>query len=177
MSVLTIVLLSLAALGAGTVDAIAGGGGLITVPALLAAGLDPLRALATNKGQSMWGSGAALVAFWWSHVPRERLAAFLDRLGLALQPGALVVFIDNTFVPGNSTPLSRTDDDGNTYQLRFLNDGRSFEVLKNYPTDEELRSAVEGWLEGIELRRLTYYWWLIGRVEEVTDSKPVQGCP
>jgi len=57
------VLLVIAALGAGTVDAIAGGGGLITVPALLAAGLPPHLALGTNKGQSVWGSGAAMVTF------------------------------------------------------------------------------------------------------------------
>ena len=51
------------ALVAGTVDAIAGGGGLLTVPALLAAGLPPHLALGTNKGQSVFGSGAALVRF------------------------------------------------------------------------------------------------------------------
>jgi len=120
---------------------------------------------------------AVLAAFWWSHLPRERLTAFLDGLRPALQPGAVVIFIDNIFVPGNSTPLSRTDDLGNTYQQRSLDDGRSFEVLKNYPTDEELRGAVGGWLERIELKRLDYYWWLAGPVEEVTDSKPIPGCP
>src|SRR5512142_1954248 len=56
-------LLVLAALGAGIVDAIAGGGGLVTVPALLAAGLPPHLAVATNKGQSVFGSGAALLRF------------------------------------------------------------------------------------------------------------------
>jgi uncharacterized membrane protein YfcA len=61
---LTIALLALAALGAGTVDAIAGGGGLVTVPALIAAGLPPHAALATNKGQSVWGSGSAMLTFW-----------------------------------------------------------------------------------------------------------------
>jgi uncharacterized protein len=61
---LTIALLVVAALGAGTVDAIAGGGGLITVPALFAAGLPPHVALATNKGQSVWGSGGAMLTFW-----------------------------------------------------------------------------------------------------------------
>lgn len=63
MPATTIVLLAFAALGAGFVDAIAGGGGLITVPALLAAGLPPHVALGTNKGQSVWGSGAAMIAF------------------------------------------------------------------------------------------------------------------
>ena len=56
-------LLALVALVAGTVDAIGGGGGLLTVPALLAAGLPPHLALATNKGQSVFGSAAALVRF------------------------------------------------------------------------------------------------------------------
>jgi hypothetical protein len=59
----TIALLAAAALGAGTVDAIAGGGGLVTIPALLAAGLPPQLALGTNKGQAVFGSGAALAGF------------------------------------------------------------------------------------------------------------------
>jgi len=57
-------LLALTAFVAGVVDAVAGGGGLFTVPALLAVGLPPSVALATNKGQSVWGSGAATIAFW-----------------------------------------------------------------------------------------------------------------
>ena len=56
-------LLALVAFVAGTVDAVAGGGGLITLPALIAAGLPDHIALATNKGQSVWGSGASLAAF------------------------------------------------------------------------------------------------------------------
>lgn len=51
------------ALVAGTIDAIAGGGGLLTVPALALAGYDPLTALATNKLQSSFGSGSATLAF------------------------------------------------------------------------------------------------------------------
>ncbi len=50
----TIALLGLAAGTAGFIDSIAGGGGLITTPALLAAGLPPLNALATNKLQSVF---------------------------------------------------------------------------------------------------------------------------
>lgn len=83
MPVTTIVLLALAALFAGTVDAIAGGGGLITVPALLAAGLPPHVALGTNKGQSTFGSGAALLAFWRAGRVDRRQAAFAFPLGFA----------------------------------------------------------------------------------------------
>ena len=58
-----ILLLALVALAAGTIDAIGGGGGLLTVPALLAVGLSPHLAIGTNKGQSTFGSLAALVRF------------------------------------------------------------------------------------------------------------------
>jgi uncharacterized membrane protein YfcA len=52
-------LLFLAALAAGFVDSIAGGGGLITIPALLSCGLNPQCTLGTNKLQASFGSGSA----------------------------------------------------------------------------------------------------------------------
>ena len=61
-----LILLALMAVGmlAGFVDAIAGGGGMITVPALLAAGLPPVAALGTNKMQSIVGTGMAVFTYW-----------------------------------------------------------------------------------------------------------------
>ncbi|GEA51638.1 UPF0721 transmembrane protein [Vibrio inusitatus NBRC 102082] len=50
------------AAAAGFIDAMAGGGGLLTLPALLAAGLPPLEALATNKLQ---GSFSSFSASWY----------------------------------------------------------------------------------------------------------------
>ncbi len=60
----TLALLVTAAFGAGFVDAIAGGGGLLTLPALLAAQLPPQMALGTNKGQSTFGAVSSAVSFW-----------------------------------------------------------------------------------------------------------------
>ena len=48
---------------AGFVDSIAGGGGLITIPALLLSGMPPIVALGTNKLQSLFGSGSATYAY------------------------------------------------------------------------------------------------------------------
>lgn len=47
----------------GFIDSIAGGGGLIMMPALLSAGVPPINALATNKLQSMFGTGTAFANF------------------------------------------------------------------------------------------------------------------
>lgn len=81
MPVTTIVALAFAAFFAGTVDAIAGGGGLITLPSLLAAGIPPQLALGTNKGSSMWGSGSACVAFWRAGRIDRKQALFAFPLG------------------------------------------------------------------------------------------------
>src|SRR3546814_5338722 len=60
---------------AGTVDAMAGGGGLLTIPALMAAGVPPVAALATNKLQSTIGTGSAFLTFWRAgHVDLRRFA-------------------------------------------------------------------------------------------------------
>ena len=52
------------ALFAGFVDAIAGGGGLLTLPALLLAGLSPVEAIATNKLQGTFGVASSSYSFW-----------------------------------------------------------------------------------------------------------------
>lgn len=68
---------------AGAVDAVGGGGGLVTVPALLAAGLPPHLALGTNKGQSVFGSFAALSRYAHAGLIDRRAAAFAFPLSLA----------------------------------------------------------------------------------------------
>lgn len=101
---------------------------------------------------------AGFAGFWWSHVPKLRLPAFLETLHAALVPGSRVVFADNRFVPGSSSPLSRHDDEGNTYQLRSLADGSHHEVLKNFPTTEELREVIAPFSEGVEILTSDYFW-------------------
>ncbi|MBM4358328.1 MAG: TSUP family transporter [Deltaproteobacteria bacterium] len=59
----THLLLAAVALVAGFIDAVAGGGGMLTVPSLMFALPDPRVVLGTNKGQSVWGTAAATVAF------------------------------------------------------------------------------------------------------------------
>src|SRR5689334_21779385 len=48
---------------AGVIDTIAGGGGLLTVPVLLATGLSPAQAIATNKLQRIFGTASAAYSF------------------------------------------------------------------------------------------------------------------
>lgn len=95
MSLSPEILLMFAAVGlaAGVMDAIAGGGGLITVPALLIGGLDPVSAVATNKLQGSLGTAmstwrfarAGMIDFRSRSIWRMAAAAFLGAVaGAAL---------------------------------------------------------------------------------------------
>lgn len=80
---------------------------------------------------------AVFAGFWWSHVPLQRLPAWLEALHALLPAGARLVFIDNAWVEGDSTPIAWHDAAGNGWQRRTLDDGTVHEVLKNFPTREQ----------------------------------------
>ncbi|UWQ13829.1 TSUP family transporter [Aliiroseovarius sp. M344] len=86
-----VLLLMGAAFVAGFVDSIAGGGGLITLPALLLAGVPPVTALATNKVQGLFGAGMAAVTYARAghvNLRRQLRAAALSFAGAVI--GALL---------------------------------------------------------------------------------------
>jgi uncharacterized protein len=87
-----IILLTLAAFIAGYVDAIAGGGGLITVPALMLAGLSPVEAIATNKLQGTAGVAASTFAFWKAgHLDTKALRRAIPAAAIGAAVGCLLV--------------------------------------------------------------------------------------
>ena len=71
-----------------------------------------------------------------------------------------MVFMDNRFVPGSNTPISRTDDAGNTYQLRKLENGNEYEVLKHFPDKMEAKRILTDSAIEICWTELEYYWLL-----------------
>ncbi len=95
----------LAAVGAaaGFVDAIAGGGGLLTLPAILLTGMPPHLALGTNKGQSVFGTAAALLRFAHSPLLDRRRAAI--GAGPALAGSAVGVLAVRAVSPAALAPL------------------------------------------------------------------------
>ena len=101
---------------------------------------------------------AGFAGFFWSHIPLNKIDDFLDTFHSKLQSGSKVVFIDNSFVEGSSTPISRTDKEGNTYQLRKLDNGKEFEILKNFPTESYLKKILRKYSDNIKIHFLDHYW-------------------
>jgi len=83
-----------AAFVAGLIDAVAGGGGLITLPVLLGLGLPPHLAIGTSKGQAVFGTSASAATFWRrGGIDRQRApVAFISGL-LGSAAGASAVLL------------------------------------------------------------------------------------
>lgn len=103
---------------------------------------------------------AAFAGFWLSHVPKRRQREFLRGLSAAIQPGASVVLVDNLYVEGSNHPITERDSDGNTFQTRRLEDGSVHRVLKNFPTETELRELTHGLGRNVAYTSFKYYWAL-----------------
>jgi ubiquinone/menaquinone biosynthesis C-methylase UbiE len=109
------------------------------------------------------GFDGAFAGFWWSHVEKRKLKSFLANLHTKLKAGSQVAILDNNYVGWSSTPISRADADGNTYQTRHLANGETYEVLKNFPAAKELKSLLEqcGEVAQAHLESLQFYWLLV----------------
>ena len=85
------------ALIASYIDVLAGGGGLLTIPALIVAGLPPLTALGTNKFQSAIGTGSVVI-FLTRHkrLPWPELKGLVAASFIGSILGALIVQVIDT---------------------------------------------------------------------------------
>lgn len=98
--------LGVAGLGAGFVDSVAGGGGLITVPSLMYAGLPVHLALGTNKLQSSFGTSVAVWRYWNAGlISRAQVQHVVLWTFVASILGALCVGIFSDAVLRKSVPI------------------------------------------------------------------------
>ena len=104
---------------------------------------------------------AGFSGFWWSHIPKGRRSEFLQAFHAKLAPGASVVLLENLYVHGSNNPLApATDEEGNTYSLRRLEDGSEWKVLKNFPAEAEVRWDLSPFATDVEYGAMKYYWWV-----------------
>jgi uncharacterized membrane protein YfcA len=133
-TITTILLLCLAFFIAGFIDSIAGGGGLITLPSLLFAGIPPQFALGTNKFASTFGTGTAVFNFAKSKKVNWKVIAFGIVFSLAGSfigsktilfldqdlVGKIIIFLLPFGVVATLIPRKRTISGDELKQLDFL---------------------------------------------------------
>lgn len=103
--------------------------------------------------------------FIWSHILSQDLERFYRTIHAFVKPGGLIVLMDNRYVEGSNHPITETDEKGNTYQTRKLNDGSVHKVLKNFPTENGLLAGIESIGTDIHVINLKYFWILSYRLK------------
>ena len=98
--------------------------------------------------------------FIWSHILVQDLDSFLVKINSFVSPEGQVVFIDNNFKGGSNHPITMTDAEGNTFQIRKLEDETDHLVLKNFSTKDYILKKLEGFAKNIKFYDLEYYWIL-----------------
>ncbi len=94
----------------------------------------------------------ALAADWWSHIPESMITTFVQRLHSRLSPGATVIMLDMTMRDAFLSEPLTIDQDGNRVYRRLTRDGREYPVVKNFPTESDLRKTIEDSAATIEYR-------------------------
>ena len=111
--------------------------------------------------------------FIWSHILLQDLDLLMDRwTGLLMEDG-IMVFIDSNPVensPHDTRKITITDEFGNTYQTRTLENGTQHRVLKNFPTREFLFQKLARAGTDIEVVHLTHYWIAICRRKPIKNT-------
>jgi ubiquinone/menaquinone biosynthesis C-methylase UbiE len=101
--------------------------------------------------------------FWLSHIPREKIEAFLEDFHRLLESKSMVVMADNVYFPGIGGEFIKKEGDINTYKIRKLAVGSEHLVLKNYYSIDELISIFAKHAREFDRKNVfcgKYYWYL-----------------
>jgi ubiquinone/menaquinone biosynthesis C-methylase UbiE len=102
------------------------------------------------------------IGFWFSHQPKQEYDQFFKNIMHPLKRGGSIWLIDNNFpAEGPQVESVRVDEHGNNYKRRYLENGEGFIILKNYFSQEELRSIFAPHFSISHLAYGTYYWSLV----------------
>lgn len=108
-----------------------------------------------NKFDALFGG------FIWSHILLQDLDNLLASLKKNIIENGTMVFIDSKPIEGryhDKKRITRTDEFGNTFQTRQLEDGSTYEILKNFPNNDFLYSKLSKIATNINFIDLDHYW-------------------
>lgn len=75
---------------------------------------------------------AVYFCFWISHVPIEKLDAFLHIVASAVRPGGNIFFVDGRREQTGTAVDHQLPAEEKQVMARKLNDGREFQIVKNF---------------------------------------------
>ena len=107
---------------------------------------------------------AVCFGFWLSHVPLERLDDFLATVAAALRPGGKLFFVDGRGRRVGDSSAPHVLGAGAQVETRRLNDGREYQIVKNFHEPAALAARFAAVGLDVDVRETaTYFIYGTGR--------------
>jgi demethylmenaquinone methyltransferase/2-methoxy-6-polyprenyl-1,4-benzoquinol methylase len=106
-------------------------------------------------------------AFWLSHVPPESLDSFLRKVCRAVRAGGHIFMVDSRLAQTSTATDRPIAQHGEPFQVRTLNDGREFKIVKVFYEPESLQAkfAAAGFQADVKVTE-NYFIYAIGTKRE-----------
>lgn len=95
--------------------------------------------------------------FFLSHLKRHELKNFFENLHNQIPAGTTILFVDNQYYRDDNRRYKSRTIDGDTYELRLLQDNSLHIVVKNSFTDKELKSTLGIKASSVNIVRTKYF--------------------
>ncbi len=102
-----------------------------------------------------------IIGFWFSHEPKQNYNKFFEIIQKPLKPDGQIWLIDNNpLAEGPKSDYLFSDEFGNNFKSRRLDNGEEFSLLKNYFTENDLDITFS---KSFHINQLTYdkYYWSV----------------
>ena len=111
-----------------------------------------------NVGDERFEFGFAM--HWVSHIPLARWPEFFTAFHSRLKPGATVMLVDDIRRPNDADPWYSKLATRDTYEIRQLPNGESYEIVKTFFSADELRTLLQPYADNLQIRYERPRWWL-----------------
>lgn len=101
-----------------------------------------------------------LANFWFSHIPKNKIKSFLMTFHNKLQPNSTVILADNLYDKTIGGKFVQKEHDENTYKDRTLNNGTTYQILKNYYNEDDLYTIFKQHSSEVKIYFGKCYWWI-----------------
>ena len=102
---------------------------------------------------------------WVSHVPMARWDEFFRSFHRHLSPGARVLLADDIRRPDDADIYYSKLDSRDSFEIRELPNGESYEIVKHFFSPQDLRARLEPYGDRIEIQFERPRWWLTYEVK------------
>lgn len=97
---------------------------------------------------------------WVSHIPMARWKEFFTTFHSRLRPGATVMLVDDIRRPNDADPWYSKLATRDTYEIRQLPNGESYEIVKTFFSADDLRTLLQPCADNLQIRFERPRWWL-----------------